>query len=72
MENMIGLPWFDWEVIAECQYPIPTLGPEYEDACSEPASYKAIWGYDGEDFIESMNVCKEHFIVVQKEQEVDS
>ena len=65
-----NLDWFDWEVISECTYPVPTAGlsAEVETDCGEPALYKMLWGNHGNEVVQSMNVCQEHFELV-KEQE---
>ena len=63
------LPWSDWEIIAECTFPVPAMGPEVEDDCGEAALYKVSWGYAERDYVESMTVCQKHFdLIVAKEK----
>ena len=66
--------YFDYEILGRCQYPVPSVGPKYEDDCDEPATYKIswyIWENGEETFKEEMLVCIEHFNKVLEEEEVD-
>ncbi len=65
----LGAPWFDWEVIAECTYPVPAQTPNYVDDCGEPALYKAQWGYTNNELVVSMNVCQKHLDLIEKGEE---
>ncbi len=68
MTSDLGAPWTDWEIIAECTFPVPAMGPEVEDDCGEAALYKVSWGYDGRDYVESMTVCQKHLDLIAAQE----
>lgn len=55
----------DYEWLGRCTYPVPSVAPEYEAPCEEPAIVKVWWRDPDIDF---MLLCPEHWEVVKQEE----
>lgn len=63
---MTDIPFFDYEIMHTCQYPVWSSSHSDEVDCGEPAAYRAYWIYeaesdDEEDREEEMYLCEPHF-----------
>ena len=55
--------YFDYEILAPCEYEVPVKGCNETTGCGEPACYKVWWGNYGPDAI---SVCQEHLDLIKK------